>query len=137
MIAIALPAILGGCGDLERPRLRITLGQSGCKPSCAAPQYVFMVIRSSAAGDCALSMLTANAGGGSVVLEGVETTPSEQVTVAVRVICPVLPGGCPHDCFAAQQVTAAEGSVPLTLAQSTLPLCFTDSITEAPPACAK
>jgi hypothetical protein len=137
MIALALPALLGGCGDPARPRLKITLGQSACTPSCAAPQYEFMVIRSATAGDCALASRTANVGGGSIVLEGVEVASAEQVTVAARVLCPTPPGGCLHDCFAAQKVTASEGSVPLVLAQSTLPFCYTDAITSIPPACEK
>ena len=125
------------CGAPERPRLKITLGGS-CKPSCASPQYEFMVLRTLDFGEgCSLAARTANPGQGSVVLEGVDVGPAEQVTIAVRVVCPTGPGGCPHDCFAAQKVTATAGAITLVLAQSTLPLCFTDPITELPAACAK
>lgn len=137
---IAIPIVLAllGCGDAERPRLKVNLDATACKPSCSAPQYEFLVIRNADGGNsCALAARTANPGGGSLLFEGVAVGPAEQVTVAVRVICPALPGGCPHDCFVAQAVTAVEGAVTLKLAPSMLPLCFTDSITETPTSCAK
>ncbi len=136
--ALACSLVLLGCGDPERPRLKVSLDARDCKPACATPQYEFIVARAADGGDdCALAARTANPGAGSVLLEGVAVGPSEQVTVAVRVICPALPGACPHDCFVAQKLTAVEGTVTLRLAPSTLPLCFTDPITETPKSCPK
>lgn len=138
LIAIPIALALLGCGDAERPRLKVSIDGAACKPSCGSPQYEFLVIRNADGGvGCALAARSANPGGGSLLLEGVAVGAAEQVTVAVRVICPALPGGCPHDCFVAQTITAVEGAVTLKLAPSTLPLCFTDAITETPASCPK